>query len=310
MLDTVMSIVTEEDAPANGQGGDTIGKAKELVNATKDSVWKGIVNKVAELWNKFKSKMVDMYNEKLKFLEDNAHLIKKKAIDFSPDSGKLMPVIHEDKLDIKLPDLNYNTMKDDLKDENTFFKKHFNGIPRKDGESINEAVKNMIIDPNNSYRNMNELNPVSLYEYCKNIPKKLDELQKNTAIMDRGRKNAEQIAKKINSDNSSSSAPEDNKSPTESAMEETLRMYFNEGDYKSSNPKDNEKISNISDELKVYFKVCGNVLTAQMTCCQRIFKEYYQYLAEHIKRYGGSNSKDDNKQKDSGNKNTGDTAFN
>ena len=277
MLHEILDMINEE---GEDQTTQTIGKTKELVDGAKTPVWKSIINNIASLWNKFKEAITGSYEEKVKFLDSNATFIKKKAIDFSPDSGKLMPKMNPSNLiNIKIPDLNFNTMKDDLKDENTFFSKHFGNIKKKDGESISQAVKNYIVDPDQYYKNMNELNPVELYGWCKTLPKTLDELQKETAIIQKGRTNAEQIAKRLNES---------------TGIEETVRQYFTEGDYKSSDPKENEKVTNNTDALKVYFKVCGTVLAAQMTCCQRIFKEYYQYLAFHIKKYGGGEKAENN----------------
>lgn len=296
MLHEILDMINEE-----GEDGETqtIGKTKELVDSAKTPVWKSIINNIASLWNKFKETITGSYQERVKFLDSNAALIKKKPVDFSPDSNKLMPKMSPSNLiNIKIPDLNFNTMKDKLKDENTFFSEYFKNIPRKDGESISQAVKNYIVDPDQYYRNMNELNPVELYGWCKTLPKTLDELQKETAVIQKGRASAEQIAKKLNES---------------SSVEDTVRSYFLELDTKSSDPKENEKVSSNADALKVYFKVCGSVLAAQMTCCQRIFKEYYSYLSFHIKKYGGGEKTGDNtkqQEKPTTGRNSNDVAFN
>ena len=62
----------------------------------------------------------------------------------------------------------------------------------------------------------------------------------------------------------------------------------------------------------VYFKVCGQVLAAEMTCCQKIFNEYYSYLMVHAQKYGGVSGSGNGETKEKTPEQTqgGDTKFN
>lgn len=317
MFGEVMDYITEEEddnpsAPdkkeettqqSSQNNNKVIGKS--AIKNTKTSIWKAIVNKTAEVWNKFKTNIVtNMYEKRIGYLDKNKKLIAQKALNFEPDSKKLMPIIHEDKLEIKIPELNFTSLEKDLTDEDTFFAAHFKQIKREKGQSVGEAVKNSIVSENEYYHNMNQLNPMKLYEFCKKIPGIVDDLSKNTQIMDKGRRNAEALAKTLGE--------------SASEIENTMLMYFNEFDTKSEKEQEDEKNGKGSDDksakLIVYFKTCGNVMVGQMNACNRIFKEYYAYLKYHIKKHGGesesSDDKEDNNKEQQKPDNTPDTKFN
>lgn len=315
VFDDILDYVTEEEKDANATAANDNDKpepqqqkssviGKDAIKKTKMSIWKGLVNKTAEVWNKFKTNMIaNIYEKKIGYLDKNKKLIAQKALNFEPDSKKLMPIIHEDKLNIKIPDLNFASLEKDLVDEDTFFANHFKEIHRDKDQSVSEAVKNSIVSATEYYHNMNQLDPMKLYEFCKKIPKIVDELSKNTQIMDKGRRNAENIAKTLGEQSS--------------LFEDTMLMYFNEFDTKSEKEEQDEKngkesgSDDKSSKLIVYFKTCGTVMVAEMNACNRIFKEYYAYLKYHIKKHGGDDSQDDNQQQQTQTSdNTPDTKFN
>ena len=320
LLESIIDIVDEAEGDDNAGGdnaggGDagntaatqTIGKAKDLVNKANTPIWKTLVNKMAELWNKFKTNVTTMYNQKIKYLDDNKKYFAMKQIDFSPENHKLMPKYRPENLQkIKLPDLNYDSLVKGgkLRDESTFFETF--GIPRKDGISINQAVKNYIAPEDEYYQNMNDadLKPDKLYAWCKAFPKLIDEIQKMTNVIEAGRRNADNVAKKVTGE--SASLKPDAKTIAMSYFSEAINTKADEND-----PKNNNDNQNVTNNLKVYFKVCGDVLTGCMTCAQKIFNDYYSLLKFHIKKSGGgenkNNSEDNNnRQNDAG----GDVQFN
>lgn len=272
---------------------DTIMNKAKASADVKETLWRKIVNKIAELWNKFKNNFTTTYNDKIKKLDEYASYYKKPAHDFAPDSGKMMLKMHPENITkIKLPDANFNNLKDKLKDEDTFFSSFAQGVKRDNGQSISDAVKNFIIEPDQYYKNMNELNPQQLYDWCKNSTKVIDELKKQTDTINKGRRNAEAIAKQYQESGILD-------------LDHTLGLYFNEADFKSD--KEDEKTKPIVDGLMVYFNVCGKVLAAEMTCCHKIFNEYYSYLIEHAKKYGaGGGTQEKNNADNNANNNAAD----
>ena len=275
-------------APAQGgtdQGAQSSGKDETIMDKArasaevKQSLWRRIINKIAELWNKFKSKFTKTYNDKVKNLDQYASYFKKPAHDFSPDSGQMMPKIHTDNLTgLKIPNANFEALKDKLKDENTFFASFASAVKRDKDQTIQTAVQNYIIEPDQYYKNMNELNPEDLYEWCRNSNRVVDEIKRQTDTINKGRHNAESIAKQYT------------ESTIISDLKDTLDMYFNEADFKTDKKDDSagsgdDKVKSTTDALMVYFNVCGQVLAAEMTCCHKIFNEYYAYLMEHVRRY-------------------------
>ena len=80
----------------------------------------------------------------------------------------------------------------------------------------------------------------------------------------------------------------DNKSGTQTQSSGT-----NNNNNDQSNNNNNQKASN-SDKaakLTVYFKVCSQVLAAQMTIYQKIFNEYFKFCKWYIVAVGGPDYK-------------------
>ena len=115
---------------------------------------------------------------------------------------------------------------------------------------------------------------------------KTDKVRKQTDIIEkaqRAAKNLDNVAESVN-DNSFNQyftefeAPKtDNNTPANNAG--------------TSNNNDGEKQPVKSDKaskLTIYFKVCSQVLAAQMTIYQKIFNEYFSFCKWYIKMAGGN----------------------
>lgn len=298
----------EQPAQNNNDNGatqntDKLAGTKQVIGKVaeqKDSAWKALIKSMVKLWNKFKDNIVNNYDGKVKYLKENEKYIRMERFDASID----MPKIDHAKIDnIKIPDLNYQLMKNNLGSEKDFMNSQTDlkpFIPDGDGDSISQKVINSVISPNEKITNAKEINPQGIYDgYCKNFMSVLDDIKKMTSTIEKGQKNAEQIAKTVQ----------------ESTNTNMLDMYFNEfkeeQNQNNTTPNNNnssgneeKKSSDVSTHLKVYFGVCGKILAAKMTVCQKVFNEYNAYLIWHI------NKKKAAEKVASNNTNNNDTSFN
>lgn len=285
---------------------DSIKGTKELVGKIqekKKSIWKSVIDNIVNLWNKFKDAVLTRYQKKVDFLKSNKKLIKSGKIDHKIE----MPKIDHTVIDqITIPDFNWNTMKDHLDSEEAFMKsqttlsKFMPSGNDKDGkkETISSVIKNMVISPTDKYTNAKELEPAKMYdEYCVKFIDILNDMKKMTDVIEKGEKNADQLAKQF---------------ATTPASESTITMeelyFLTEADFKAAKDDDKDKGSkentDIENKLKVYFSTCGKVLAAKMTVSQKVFDEYYAYLAWHISQKNGG-KKAEGETKEEGNNDNG-----
>lgn len=258
---------------------DTLQKTRELVGKaaeTKQSVWKSIISKMVGLWNKFKDNILKNYQKKVQFLNDNKKYIMMPAMDHEI----VIPAINHDNINkITIPDFNYAAMKTNLDSKESFMKsqpslKEF--MPSGAGESVSQKVRDFVIDPKRKITNSKEIDPKKIYtEYCAKFIDILDNIKSMTDIIEKGEKNADALVKHVQ---------------TESSKITVENLYFTEQEFKAvkdgngESDKEDSTTSNISNQLKVYFTACGEVLAAKMSISQKVFDEYNAYLTWHINK--------------------------
>lgn len=280
---------------------DMVGKIQEK----KKGIWKTVIDNIVNLWNKFKDAVLTRYQKKVDFLKSNEKLIKSGKIDHKIE----MPKIDHTVIDqITIPDFNWNTMKDHLDSEEAFMKsqttlsKFMPSGNDKDGkkETISSVIKNMVISPTDKYTNAKELEPAKMYdEYCIKFVDILNDMKKMTDVIEKGEKNADQIAKQF------ATAP-----ASESTISLEELYFLAEADFKAAKDDDKDKGNkenvDIENKLKVYFSTCGKVLAAKMTVSQKVFDEYYAYLSWHIsQKNGGKKAEGEGETKEEGNNDNG-----
>lgn len=271
------------ESQASKMASEKLSNVKNMsdkANEAKKGLWKKIVDSIKSVLNQFKETFINRYDQKVKYLDQNSSTIAKEKINHEIT----MPVItHENINKIDIPDLNYEQMKEHLKSRDAFIAKYFSDFaPKADGQSLSSNIKNSVIDPEKKWKNANQLNPTELYNYCKRYPKLADSISAMSKIIEAGEAKANNISKQIK------------ESATD--IDSMLLTYFNE----FNAPKDDksqdatgEKVEgkvnqDAANLLRVYFSVCGQVITTKMNVSQKVFDEYFAYLNWHIQQHGGN----------------------
>lgn len=287
------ALLLEEEAPngggegsssstgsdSSGSSGSTSSTSNLQKVADKDSpnLWQKIIDKIVELWKRFKEAAFERTKAKIEYLKKNEALIKKPiqiktiTMQYDADINKLGSFK-------RIPDLNLQAMENDLVDEKTFCLKHFGSEYYVEGKSISETIKENFLGKevtfNNTSSDKTKPTAISAYEFCINYHAKIDPLKKDFDLIEK----AQRVAK--NANNVSESAG--------------FEHYFTEMKAEASGEK--------SKKLMVYFKVCSQVIAAEMTVYQKWFNEMYQYCKWIITQSGGKSDTEGNTENKEGNK--------
>ena len=296
------STTTTQQTQGDNSGNIDNNKLKgalEKISDEKQSAWKKVINKLVGAWKIFREKVLQNYEKKAEFLKSNEKYIKMPKIDHEVSMPVIKPI---DLGKFKIPEFNYSTMKNNLGSEEDFIKSQplLRSIvgDNKDGKPIGKAIMDSYISPSEKITNSNQVEPMELYNYCKNYPTVLDALKKLNTTIEKGERNANRLAAQLKesaamddgrvtvddlyffNEKFESNPGEDNggedKSPAGSGDGEKTTTTTT-----TSGSKDNDELGT---HLKVYFGTCGKVITGVMTTAQRIFDEYYGYLVWHIKQ--------------------------
>ncbi len=241
--------------------------------ADKANVWQNIISKLISLWKKFKEAVFTTSKSKIEYLKKNESLILtskvsgkvKLSYGVGADINKLQ--------NIKIPDLNYQAMENDLVNAETFCKTYFKEY-YEEGKSISDSIKEKLLGkPYEDLVDVNQIRPTikDAYDFCVNYPDKVEPIRKQTDLMDKAQRVAKNISK-----------------VEESANTNDFAQYFSEmeGEVSEEDKKENEasnKGGDKSAKLTVYFKVCSQVLAAEMTVYQKWFNELYKFCVWYIK---------------------------
>ena len=279
------ALLLEEETPANntqstGNTSETPNLQK-VANKNEPNVWQKIIEKLIALWNKFKEAVFERTKAKIEYLKKNAKYIEtevKGEVKLQYGVGVKLANLTNMK---KIPDLNYAALEKDLESEEAFINAHF-AIYKKDGKSISDAIKEEFLGK--PYENMTPVSGIQpgikeAYEFCVNYPAKVAPIKAQMDLIQR----AQAAAKNVSN-------------VQESASNNDFRQYFTEMEGKAEDVKGNK-----SKKLTVYFKVCSQVLAAEMTVYQKWFNELYSFCKWYIKAAGGpspAGSSEENKQAD------------
>lgn len=288
LIDHVSSLITEADDNGNSGTDNTNNDDKKpgFVQKTVQKIWKVIINKLAELFNKFKDNVLQLINgndqkKKIEFIKKNEKLIDKQVKSHKNEDGSIVaPKINFSALDtLAIPDVlnDVSKMKTVYTDASAFIAKDptlSKFKPTKDGESIADIIKGKVLDYDNGYKDTAEMESVKK-DYKEFV---LNGLSKYTDVVSAMTKKIESAEKTVDSLSAKN----------ESAMLGDASEYFAEF---SAQGSDNSSVDggtkkddpNVDNLAKVYFKVCADVVSASMSVIMTVFNECYSFLAWHIK---------------------------
>lgn len=235
--------------------------------ADKASAWQNIITKLIALWNKFKEAVFERTKAKIEYLKKNEKTIMSGKVkgEVKLDYGVGVKLANLSNMK-KIPDLNFTTLEADLEDEDTFITKHFGSNYKQEGKSISDTIKEMYLGK--PYENMTPIETIQpgikeAYDFCINYPTKVAPIKAQMDIIEK----AQRVAK-------------DTTKVQESATNNDFNQYFTEMEGKD-NSEDKSK------KLTLYFRVCSQVLAAEMTVYQKWFNELYKFCKWYIKAAGG-----------------------
>ena len=299
------ALLLEEEQDKNAE-------LKKIANkANEPNFFQKIIEKIKELWERFKKRFLDFNKEKIEYLKKNKDFIFNKKV-----TGEV-GLKYQPKFDLiddmRIPDLKYtdSNFLESLKDEETFFKTHFAKFYEQGKyTSVTDSIKTTILGEQFDMIDIGEaIKKVSItkaYDFCTTYESLMSRLNSTMSILDKAQKVARDISKvpdpEPKNDNtnssdktdSSSSGSGDNKQPEKAATESSVvdyesaymrdyNQYFMElvtNTKASDNP---EKVNN----LKLYFTVCSRAVAAYMTVSHNLFIEMYNYCNWWIMRAKG-----------------------
>lgn len=249
----------------NNNDNQKTSNIQKLANKAKEpNIIQKLLNKLRELWKKFKEFITINSKKKIEYLRKN-----KKYIDIKVTGkvGLAYTANLEFLRGISIPDLNYEAMKDSLESNEKFYEKFSFYGSDNEGRSISDYIKEKALgEEQEATEKLDQIKPsiAIAYDFCINYPSKVQALDRQMQTLEK----AERVLKS---------------QLKESTVSNDFNNYFLELDTSQDTTKETK-----SNNISVYFRVCSQVIAAQMTVYQKLFNEFYLYCKWHIQKAGGS----------------------
>lgn len=275
-------------------------------------IWRTIIEKITQLFEKFNDIFIKHTTSRIKYLDKHTAEIKKN--NFANDAT-IRPYYIERFDDLKVFDLNYDNMKDDLNKKEDFIKRYYNKIEMKDDTSFSQAIKNYITPTESD--SIDKIGKEKMLKFCtSDFTTMVNEIKQDKRAIDKAQQNAKRIASSISVNNNPNKTDDNktgqngqqdsgaqkanntnsNNTKNESVVYTADDLYFDEAFNPGSAGKDKEQVNSVKKQLMVYFTVTSQVLSNKMSLANSAFNEYYRAL------YSLTNDKGDSPKKDEGNK--------
>lgn len=274
--EVVKALMLEEDQP-NNANNQTLTNVQKT--ADKLSGWQNLVQKLANLWKKFKELLTTNATPKIEYLKKNGKFLEtdlknEVKLRFTPDINKLQS--------IKIPDLTNDSLKY-LDSEDNFVSHYFGDFkPANKEETLPQNIKNRVLGKEQSGpANALSIKIMDAYNFCINYPANTNQIRTQTEAIEK----AQRVAKDFTKVEIGESASNNDFMQYFSEMEEVKQPGDNNNQQNNAGTKQN---TDNSKKVTLYFKVCSQVLAAEMTCYQSLFNEFYSFCKWWIKTVSGS----------------------
>lgn len=249
-----------------------IGRMADANSTKAVDIWRTIVEKITQLFEKFNDIFVKHTSARIKYLKNHANEI--KANDFANDAT-IKPYFVDRLDDLEVKDLNYQSMKDDLISKEKFIEKYYRNIKADKDTSFSQAIK--------KYISPEDVAPIKtigrdkMLQYCTtSFTPLVNQIRQDKNAIDKAQQNAKRIAesmaKEMQTQNNNQQETK-NESVTYTADD----LYFDEAFNPGSNGN-NGQAGSIKKQLMVYFSVSSQVLSNKMSLANSAFNEYYRAL--------------------------------
>lgn len=265
-----------------------------------------IVITLQNIWGKFTNLFQTKTTQRAEFIKKNSAVI--EGCNMNVGTGFKCTEYQKINLlgELVAKPLQYESMKDELVNPETFFKEYYKGFAEKltDGTSIKEAIKLTIIPDKERMSTIANAKP--LIEFCINFGNQFNDIQKSMKDVKNASVMAKSIAKTVKMTNTNNAA---NKKPAGSGdagsaektsatgqPSESSMMYTSHEDYLkeateiTKPPEGVNQAGNSTDspikQVRNYFKVTTTVVSQRMTLSQTIFNDYFNILNGVLKANG------------------------
>lgn len=288
MLRETLNDILEADQQQSNNINNTNAMANDNSNKAVD-IWRTIVEKLKQIFQKFYDMFIGHVTSRINWLKKHENDI--KNANFAQDA-KIKKFEIDKIINIKIPDLNYEAMKSNLVNKETFIKNEFlgkYGINKQNDQSFSQALKDHFLPQKedvvmpSGYKDL-------MFNFCVNQYKTLvDECQREKNILDKAQSNAKRIAASLNTNNTTNknnNQDQNNNNANNTGNNTTAKnesriyntadeLYFNEFDQGAGT-------KSTKNDLMTYFSVCSSVLSIKMSVAQSAFNEFYRALSSLV----------------------------
>lgn len=281
------ALLLEEENDNNQQSQSSNPNVDKM--AEKANLWQKIVSKLIALWKRFKESITTMAGPRIEYLKKNEKYISMDAKGEFKEPIKLRFTPNEqllNKIHTAIPDLDFDKLEQYLGSEEDFCKQYFNDFYADKGEnSFSQNIQNKILGKEQELK-VNDSGYKDAvkdgFKFCINYETMSDALKKQTEAFERAQRAAKNIFKESVTNNNG------------------FDQYFMELDTKAADDSNKEsqptngeggegtkQNNGQSSKVTMYFRICSQVLAAEMTVHTKLFNEYFALCKWHIKQAGG-----------------------
>jgi hypothetical protein len=247
-----------------------------------------IIKGIQSAWDKFKGNVtksrLKYTDEQVKAaLEKEPHITVNDYIDYKPDTMN----------NIKIGELNYNTMANDLKDVPTFMKKYYSSIYSDQNKSIYDNIRAKCLGQRSDKYKITKEDLSRMYDYTSKYDEFKTKLEEEIKVINKAADASDYIAR------TSATTAE-----SVSTLDDTMKYYFTEaddepkptivkdeeeenkegnttegGEEKKEDKNDN---SEVVTKVQNYFKAVSEILSSEMRISREIFLFYGSIINQHM----------------------------
>lgn len=292
-------LLEEENGDNNNQPQSSNPNVDKM--AEKANLWQKIVSKLIALWKRFKESITTMAGPRIEYLKKNEKYIGMDAKGEFKEPIKLRFIMNEqllNKIHTIIPDLDFDKLEQYLGSEQDFCKQFFSDFYDEKGEgSLSQSIQNKILVEDESKTKL-EVNGSGYkdalkdaFRFCTNYQTMSDALKKQTEAFERAQRAAKNIFKEsvTNSNGFDQYFMElDTKAADDSNKDAQQQGGSNGSEGNGGSGESGAKQNNgQSTKVTMYFRICSQVLAAEMTVHTKLFNEYFALCKWHIKQAGG-----------------------
>lgn len=284
-------------------GTQTVGKMANANSTKAVDIWRAVVEKIQQLFDKFNDIFIKHTSARIKYLKNHTSEI--NSNNFANDAT-IKPYFVDRLEDLNVKDLNYQTMKDDLVSKEKFIQKYYSNIKVDENTSFSQAIK--------KYISPEDVSPIKtigkdkMLQFCTTYPAFVNQIKQDKNNIDKAQQNAKRIAESIakaiqaqqtqnNDQNNNNNNQQKTGTANESYIYTADDLYFDEAFNPGSGGNGGEAGS-IRKQLMVYFSVSSQVLSNKMSLANSAFNEYYRALFSLTNNKGDApNTNNDNNNK-------------